>query len=543
MAAVQTQNSGLPALPLADLAKAIDAQVLTSTDAASGDPAAVSVQGISHDSRSVTTGELWVALPGQRTHGARFAEQALGNGPAAVLTDRQGAELVRAADSAVPLLVTEAPRRAMARAAALLMGEPARAMLTFGVTGTNGKTTTAFMIDSCLRTSGRHCGLIGTVGFLLDGEPLTGVRTTTVTTPESPELQRILATLVDSGADAMTMEVSSHALALQRADAIDFDVVGFNNLGIDHLDFHHTVDEYFEAKAQLFTPAHGRRAVINIDDERGRTLADRIRTAGELELTTVSPSGAPADVRVVRATPSGGHGSAVEFDIAGARHEVVVGLPGAHNVANAALAAGMLFAAGLDLAACLPGLSTVRVPGRMEPVVLGSPSTEEDPTTPYVVVDFAHTPTAVGAACSALAESAEGPLVVVVGSGGDRDPAKRAPIGAHAAKNCDILVIADDNPRTEDPAEVRAQVLAGGQQAVAEGARARQVLDGGGRREAVRLALDLARQSATPGHRATVAILGKGHETGQEINGVVHPYTDAGAANEGWAELQSGGDH
>ncbi|MDN5724948.1 MAG: UDP-N-acetylmuramoyl-L-alanyl-D-glutamate--2,6-diaminopimelate ligase, partial [Propionibacteriales bacterium] len=156
-------------------------------------------------------------------------------------------------------------------------------------------------------------------------------------------------------------------------------------------------------------------------------------------------------------------------------------------------------------------------------------------------VDFAHTPTAVGAACSALTESAEGPLVVVVGSGGDRDPAKRAPIGAQAAQHCDILVIGDDNPRTEDPAAVRAQILAGAEEAVANGARATQVIDGGDRREAVRRALEIARTASVDGQRATVAILGKGHETGQEIDGVVHPYTDAEAAHQGWAALQATG--
>ncbi|MDN5726193.1 MAG: Mur ligase domain-containing protein, partial [Propionibacteriales bacterium] len=378
----QPPNSGLPMMSLGALARAIGADLVTADSAPGGElgvtPAPgdldlrdIAVVGIGHDSRTVAAGELWVALPGERTHGARFTGQAVARGPVAILTDAAGVELARTelartelarTEDArlLPLLVSPNPRRAMADAAALLMGEPARQMLTFGVTGTNGKTTTAFMIDSCLRATGRHVGLIGTVGFLLDGEPLVGVRTTTVTTPESPDLQRILATLVARGADAMTMEVSSHALALQRADAIEFDVAGFNNLGIDHLDFHHTLDEYFEAKAQLFTPAHTRHAVVNVDDERGRGLAERIRTAQEIALTTVSPSGASADVRVLSSRPESGSGTRIAVDVLGIRHEAVVGLPGAHNVANATLAIGMLAAAGLDLSGCLPGLATVR---------------------------------------------------------------------------------------------------------------------------------------------------------------------------------------
>src|SRR5215210_7328684 len=242
------------------------------------------VSGVTHDSRLVRPGDLYVALPGRRQHGAVFAAQAAAGGAAAILTDADGTRLAAAAG--VPLVTVSDPRREMARAAAAIYGRPAEAMTMYAVTGTNGKTTTTFLLDAALRASGVRTGLVGTIGFFLDGEQLDAARTT-VTTPESTELQGLLGYLREHGVSTVTMEVSSHALVLGRVDAIPFAVAAFTNLGRDHLDFHPDEEAYFAAKASLFVPERARHAVVNIDDPRGRQLAERLAAAGELELTTV----------------------------------------------------------------------------------------------------------------------------------------------------------------------------------------------------------------------------------------------------------------
>lgn len=487
------------------------------------------VTGIVLDSRRVTHGDVWVALPGVHTHGARFAAGPLSSGIAAVLTDSDGAALLGPGPHPVPVLVSDEPRVTMARWAAALHGEPARRLTTYGVTGTNGKTTTTFLLQAALRAAGHSVGLVGTVGFRLDDAAVPGAVTSTVTTPESPDLQRILALMVDAGADALTMEVSSHALALRRVAGIEFDVAGFNNLGVDHLDFHHDLEDYFAAKALLF--AQCRQAVVNIDDPYGRRLLRLL----EVPVTTVSvddPSGADVAVTAWRPTSEG---SDITLRIRGCHHRATVGLPGEHNVRNAALAAGMLAAGGLTgdaLEGALAGFAGVGVPGRMELVRLAP---REGRATPRVLVDFAHTPQAVDAAVRAvLAEDGTaGPVVVVVGSGGDRDPGKRAPIGA-AAATADVVVVTDDNPRTEDPAAIRAAVLAGAETARTRGARARTVLDGGDRRRAIRHALEMASRSAEPG---TVLVLGRGHETEQLVGAGTVEFHDPTVVGEEWETL------
>lgn len=476
--------------------------------------AATTVTDITLDSRQVSPGCLYVALPGSRTHGARFAAQAAGAGAVAVLTDAAGAG--QAAEAGVPVLVAGSPRRAMARLAARLFGEPSDRLLVAGITGTNGKTTTAFLLEAALRAAGRRVGTIGTIGFRLDGDPLPSPRGT-VTTPESCDLQALLAVMAEQGADAVAMEVSSHALALDRVAGVHFDVAAFTNLGRDHLDFHRTQEAYFEAKARLFTAGASRRAVVNADDEWGRVLAERVRAAGDLDLVTFGfDAGAEYRVRSYEGTEAGGEH--VRLDAAGRRLDFDIALPGRYNVANAVTCVAMLDRCGVDLDAALPGLAHAQVPGRMQRITLEAPA-------PRVYVDFAHTPQAVA---SALA-SVRGRTIAVVGAGGDRDRAKREIMGRVAAEHADLVVVTDDNPRTEDPAGIRAAVLAGAREA--GGAR---VIDGGDRRSAIARALALA------GPEDAVAVLGKGHETTQEIDGVRHPFDDSAVVVEEWTRLHAG---
>jgi UDP-N-acetylmuramoyl-L-alanyl-D-glutamate--2,6-diaminopimelate ligase len=472
------------------------------------------VSGITHDSRLIRPGDLYVGLPGRRRHGAQFAGQAAAAGAAAVLTDADGAGMVAAG---LPVVVVDDPRREMAWAAAHIYGRPAEGMTMYAVTGTNGKTTTTFLLDAALRASGTPTGMVGTIGFFLDGRPLETTRTT-VTTPESTDLQGLLGYLRDEGAQAVTMEVSSHALVLGRVDAVPFAVAAFTNLGRDHLDFHGDEESYFAAKASLFVPERTRHAVVNIDDPRGRVLAGRVTAAGAVELTTVSLSQA-ADCHALACDLRADGRTAVRARLRDRTVDFTLNLPGEFNVRNAVTALAMVAATGGDLDVAAEGLSTASVPGRMQRVDLG-------PEAPIVYVDFAHTPQAVAAALRAVGSHR---LIAVLGCGGDRDPEKRRPMGAAAAENADLVLVTDDNPRTEEPAAIRAEVLAGARDAVTAGARAREVIDAGDRRTAIREALIRA------GQHDIVAILGKGHELGQEVAGDVLPFSDAEVAVTEWA--------
>ena len=500
--------------PLAVTPRRLDEVVagLAGLEPAAGE---VRVSDVCLDSRSAGPGDLFVALPGEHTHGARYAAQAVAQGAGAVLTDAAGAEA--ACGLGVPVAVATDLRAAMARAACRLFGDPTRRLLMLGITGTNGKTTSMTLAAAGLSGAGRRVGTIGTLGFALAGVPLPATRTT-VTTPESPDLQGLFAAMADSGADTGAMEVSSHALALDRVAGIRFDVVGFTNLGRDHLDFHHTMEAYFEAKATLFVPGRSAVAVINADDAAGRRLIDRVRAAGAPALVTFGFDPG-ADYRILSWRPDGG---GVRFDVA---HEGVVrtlrlGLPGEYNVRNAVLALAMIEAAGLDGTRAADGMATASVPGRMQRVELGEGA-------PHVYVDFAHTPQAVAAAVGAVPE----PRVVVVGSGGDRDPDKRGPIGAAAAGGARLVIVTDDNPRTEDPARVRAGVLAGARAAAAPG---HEVVEIAPREAAIAEAL----RRAEPG--ASVLVLGKGHETTQQMADGVHPFSDAEAVRAAWARQIAG---
>lgn len=464
----------------------------------------VTVTGVSLDSRSVVDGDLWCALPGANTHGACFAAGAAERGAVAALTDAAGAEDCRRAGLAV--IEVADPRAETARAAALVYGLPARGLTTLGVTGTNGKTSVTTMIDGTLRELGRTSGLIGTGGTSFRDRDGRDHRVGTVrTTPEAPEMQGILARMVEHGVETCSLEVSSHALVLHRADEIVLDVACFTNLTQDHLDFHGDMETYFAAKATLLTPEHSRRGVVCVDDDWGRRLA---RQATVPVTTYATLPGIDADHRAEDITSDGFGTDFRLVDRDGASRTLHSALPGRHYVANTIAVQLMLEAAGLDPDSIAPALAHAgTVPGRMEQI---------DGHPVHGVVDFSHTEDSLVQALTTLrAIPGTGRLITVMGAGGDRDRAKRPLMGAAAARLSDVVVVTDDNPRSEDPAAIRAQVLAG-----IPAAAPAQIHECDGREAAIRLAVELA----APGD--TVLVAGKGAETGQDIGGVVHPFDD-----------------
>ena len=484
-----------------------------------GDPV---LTGVALASGSVRPGDLYAALPGARTHGVRFVADAVARGAVAVLTDPTGQEA--AADllpaAGVPVRVVEDPRAVLGAVAARVHGDPSGRLQVVGITGTNGKTTTAYLVEGGLAAAGRATGLIGTV----ETRTRTPEGTTTLpsvrTTPEAPDLHALLAAMAEQGVGTVVMEVSSHALVLGRVGGVRFAAAGFTNLGRDHLDFHTDVEDYYRAKALLFD---GRAAVdvITVDDDAGRRLAGE--TAARARPVTVSlagPQAADWSATDVTVTPDGGSSFTLHGP-GGRTWPARLRLPGGFNVANAVLAAALLDALGVPVEAALPGLAGTVVPGRMEPVDAGQPF--------VALVDYAHTPDAVTTALAALRRSARGRLITVLGCGGDRDPGKRPAMGAAAAAGSDVLVVTDDNPRSEDPEAVRAAMMAGVAE-VPEAERA-EVREVGDRRAAIEAAVALAR----PGD--TLLVAGKGHETGQEVAGAVHPFDDRAVLREAIGRL------
>lgn len=411
---------------------------------APSDPEAT-LTGVTHDSRAVRPGDLYAGLPGENFHGAVFAGQAAAAGAVALLTDAAGAEL--ATDSGLPTLVVEDPRGRLGEIAAWVYGRPAEDLVMFGVTGTNGKTTTAYLLDGGLRAGGGTTGVIGTVETRIGEEVVPSVRTT----PEATDVQALLASMLENGVTAAVMEVSSHALALGRVDGTVYDVALFTNLSQDHLDFHGSMEEYFATKADLFTPRRSRIGVIDVDDAYGRRLA----ALASVPVLTVSATGAPdADWRAenVDFGPDGSRFTVVGPD--GHKADASVRLAGPFNVSNALLAIVALTAGGVSLADAVEGVGrTPGVPGRMERVDAGQPF--------LALVDFAHTPDAVQTLLEALRPVTTGTLTIVLGAGGDRDRAKRPLMAGAAARLADRVVLTSDNPRSEDPLAILDDMLAG----------------------------------------------------------------------------------
>jgi UDP-N-acetylmuramoyl-L-alanyl-D-glutamate--2,6-diaminopimelate ligase len=483
-----------------------------------GDP--VDVTGLTLDSRMVEPGDLYAALPGSKVHGAQFAASAVDSGAIAVLTDAAGADMLEGAGDvgvAVPLCVVERPRTVLGGLAARMHGLPAEALTTIGITGTHGKTTTTYMCEAGLMGANEPCGVIGTVGTRLDGQFVK----TTLTTPEAPELHALFALMRARHIRACAMEVSSHALVMGRVDGVVYDLAVFLNLGRDHLDFHRDVEDYFQAKASLFTPQRARRALVNVDDAHGRRLAE----GAQIPTRTFSAEGREADWRAEDVHLRADGADFVVSAPGGLRYTAGIGMPGPFNVANALAAIAALGEAGYDMRPVVDGVAGLTgVPGRIQRVDAG-----QDFVT---VVDYAHKPDAVTAVLSALRTVTPGRVITVIGAGGDRDRGKRPMMGAAASRLSDVLVITDDNPRTEDPAHIRAEMLDGARQ-VDEGERA-DLVEEGDRRTAIHRAIAMAR----PGDCVLVA--GKGHEQGQEIAGVIHPFDDRAVAWEALTEGRPG---
>ena len=459
------------------------------------------VSGVTLDSRAVSPGDLYVALPGAKVHGAAFSADAVAAGAVAVLTDPDGR--ARAAATGVPVFVLADPRGKLGEVCCWVYGNPSSRLRLIGVTGTSGKTTSTYLLESGLRAAGHQTGLIGGVETRIGRDRLPS----SLTTPEAPDLQALFAVMAERGVTAAAMEVSSHSLALGRVAGTSFDVAVFTNLSQDHLDFHADLEDYFRAKASLFMPPV--LGVINIDDKHGRRLA----ASALVPVTTFSATGKDeADWRAVDVR-SGADGSTFRvIGPGGVEADVSVGLAGVFNVANALGAVVALVESGVRLEDAVAGIAACPgVPGRLERV----PAPGLDITA---FVDYSHKPGAVEAVLRSLRPVTRGNLIIVLGCGGDRDRAKRPMMGAAAASLADVAILTSDNPRSEDPLAILAAML-DGVLSVPEDERARVIVEPD-RAAAIAQAAGLA----APGD--VIVVAGKGHETGQYVAGAVLPFDD-----------------
>jgi UDP-N-acetylmuramoyl-L-alanyl-D-glutamate--2,6-diaminopimelate ligase len=521
----------VPARPLDGLAALLGLRSSGRAAADRGDTApagggpgrAPSLTGITHDSRTVRPGDLYAALPGSSVHGARFCAQAAAAGAVAVLTDPAGRDA--AVRSGLPVFVVADPRQRLGQIAAWIYGDPSSRLLLVGITGTAGKSTSTYLVESGLRAAGYQTGLIGGVEIRIAGTVLGGTGAdSTLTTPESTDLQALLAVMIERRVGAAAMEVSSHALVAGRVSGTHYDVAVFTNLSQDHLDFHASMDDYFAAKAELFTPKYSRAGVVNIDDDRGRELA----ATASVPVTTFSAEGRrsadwrAADVR------SGADGSTFRvIGPGGVEADAAIALPGQFNVANALGAIVALVEAGVGLAAAVAGVAACPgPPGRLERVDRGQDFT--------VLVDYSHKPGAVEAALTALRQVTVGSLAIVLGCGGDRDKGKRPLMGEAAARLADVAIFTSDNPRSEDPLAILAEMVSGALQ-VPEADRAHVIVEPD-RAAAIGLAIGSA------GKGDVVLVAGKGHERGQYVGGAVIPFDDREVAADALARRRAAED-
>ncbi|PQM74449.1 Mur ligase family protein [Corynebacterium sp. J010B-136] len=527
------------------------------------------VEAITLDSRRAEAEYLFAAVPGTRSHGATFAAATSAK---AVLTDAAGVEILHgeSAEGSFdrPIIVVDDIRAVLGEISAEVYGHPTKKLTIFGVTGTSGKTTTTYLLETGLLAAGYSTGLIGTTGTRINRKPVE----TQLTTPEAPTLQELFARMVAENVTHVVMEVSSHALELGRVQGVDFAVGGFTNLSQDHLDFHPTMEEYFAAKSKLFLGEEAaRNAVVCINDEWGERLADLVDEDNR-PLTVVSTTGviahtgeegavAQADAMLRERTrellvpgtvvawqqsvqATGEQQVALEInppensEIIQAQvarsFDFQLPLPGDFNIANAGLAVGMASAAGIDLDTFIAALTQVAVPGRMQRIDEGQDF--------VAVVDYAHKPAAIEAVLDTLRSQLDsaptpsregngagrndaerigaGRIGVVVGAGGDRDSSKRGLMGAAAANRADFVVVTDDNPRTEDPAPIRQAVMAGAREAAEKAGRDVEIREIASRAEAI----DEVVNWATSGD--AVIVVGKGHEVGQLIGETMHHFDD-----------------
>jgi len=479
--------------PIEEFKRTVESVAVIANATLSGDAATV-ITGLTHSSKNVQEGDLFIALPGEKVHGAEFAKDAIAQGAVAVLTDAEGATKVHGA----PVIITANPRRAAGVISAWFYSEPMRDLYSVGVTGTNGKTTVTTLLHQIMSAAGRDSGLIGTVETRIGSEILASKRTT----PESTDLQALSATMRERHMRNLVMEVSSHAIALERIRGSHFAVVAFTNLSQDHLDFHKTMEDYFAAKAKLFSFEFADLAVINIDDAYG------VKLAAQTELPVMSVSR--------HDTTATWHFVSISHDYMGA-HVAIRGsggiliegkvqLHGGYNFDNLLMAVAIANESGIDpidIAAILPHLSGAV--GRLESVRLGQNFT--------ALVDYAHSPDAVARVLETAHEITDGRVIAVLGCGGDRDTSKRALMGKALHDGADIAIFTSDNPRSEKPEEILVQMTLGLD--IQEPSAIIQ-----NRSDAIKTAVNHAQEGDL------VVVLGKGHETGQEIDGVIHPFDD-----------------
>ncbi|TXJ07512.1 MAG: UDP-N-acetylmuramoyl-L-alanyl-D-glutamate--2,6-diaminopimelate ligase [Aeromicrobium sp.] len=493
---MRTRPATMPHVKLSHVAKLVGAEPAPGHD--------TKISGITLSSSNVQPGDLFVAAPGASAHGIRFLESAVAAGARAVLTDHAGALAV---GTDFPLVIVESPRQVVAKVAAALYEQPSDAFMTFGVTGTQGKTTATHLAEAAFGSA--RSAVVGTIGTRIGGVPAKSA----LTTPEAPELQALFAVMREELVEACFMEVSSHALVQGRVDGFVFDVAVFLNLGRDHLDFHADLEDYFAAKSLLFTPAHARVGVVNVDDEFGRRLVE----TATIPITSFSIDGHDATWRAtdIRETSAGSDVNV--SNRAGESFAFHIPIPGRFNVSNAVAMVAAMSIAGIPPSELAAGIAaSAGVPGRMERI-----ANDRDID---IVVDYAHKPDAIRAILAALRPVTDGKLIMVMGAGGDRDQGKRPIMGQLAAEFADLVIVTDDNPRSEDPSAIRREVIAGVQGDC-------DVVEIGDRREAIAYALGRAQ----PGD--TVVVAGKGHESGQEVAGIVYPFDDRVVLREELARL------
>ena len=479
--------------PIEEFKRTVESVAAIANATLTGDIATV-VTGLSLSSKDVQEGDLFIALPGENAHGADFAADAIARGAVAVLTDLIGSTTIHG----VPVIISDNPRRAAGVISAWFYSEPMRDLYSVGVTGTNGKTTVTTLLHQIMSAAGRESGLIGTVETRIGSETLSSKRTT----PESSDLQALSAVMRERHMRNLVMEVSSHAIALERIRGSHFAVVGFTNLSQDHLDFHKTMQDYFAAKSKLFTFEFADLAVINIDDAYGLKLAAQT----ELPVMSVSRHDHSATWHYVSITPDYSGAHVAIRGSGGILIEGKVQLHGGYNYDNLLMAVAIANESGIDpidIAAILPHLTGAA--GRMESVRLGQNFT--------ALVDYAHSPDAVARVLETAHEITDGRVIAVLGCGGDRDRAKRPLMGKALHDGADVAFFTSDNPRSEKPEEILIQMTL--DLDIQEPSAVIQ-----DRSLAIKAAVNQAQEGDL------VVILGKGHEKGQEVDGKIEPFDD-----------------
>ena len=451
----------------------------------------VVISGVSINAQKVVPGDLFIAFAGANTHGISYLEQAISNGAVAVLSDKK-------IEASIPSFIHPKPREIVGAISAWLYGHPFESLKAVGITGTNGKTTTANLVKQIWQLNSIKSGLVGTLGVEIADEKLESARTT----PEADDLQAIAAAMVEQGCKNLVMEVSSHAIDQGRIKGAKYEVVAFSNLTQDHLDYHLSMENYFQAKANLFATEYAKAAVINIDDSYGKKLSKQVK----IPVVTVSRKESTADLYLAKAEIKNGLYQVEIKSKSGESLSENFALLGDYNLDNLLLAVAIVSSAGLSLDKIASTISKLQsVPGRLESINAGQKFT--------ALVDYAHTPDAVERVIATVKSATSGKIIGVLGCGGDRDASKRSLMGHALFNGCDLAIFTSDNPRSESAEAILKQMTAG----IDLGKKGLVEID---RKSAINLAVENAQSGDV------VLLMGKGHESGQEVNSVVTPFDD-----------------